>query len=544
MSEVSGPATRFLEKAAPWAPIILLALGAAIVFLLQRREFGLTLGTAAWAGAAGVACLAATRAPGRALTALVFALPILPYLRYDTWLGQALPGVLAAAVLIGTAVSPQVAWSRILRDHRRAIAVGVLAFSAMLGVSLVMVLLQRSSFLLEALGRAETGGFFLHGWAELRPQNTFPIDRAGGFLFGPVAGLAIYSLLTNSTPNQADPALRRRPLVLALLLSSAVNLLVACGQAYLPGFPLASLFHSPAGLFYNPVGLAELMTLVAPVALALAVSGSDQPWARLLAIGTLVGIALTFVPIGQRSAHLGVTAGVLAFLAVTWFLLVRHGKPAHRRVAIVAASAVLLLTLGLGGAFVRTSQWQEIGAAIADSPTSTAWLGIGLRAETNRQAFFMVNDRPLGGYGIGGFEAALPAYYDRHGPTRRRWGHALLNHPLHMVVDFGVLGLAASIWLFVGFFGPGIRTALVWLRRPSDMDLLTLGCLAGVGALLLLSVWTGEWLYDPAISIPAFMLLAVTAAGESAEDRRRPRGPVWLIVALPVTQAMLFALGR
>ena len=160
-------------------------------------------------------------------------------------------------------------------------------------------------------------------------------------------------------------------------------------------------------------------------------------------------------------------------------------------------------------------------------------------------AFFMVSDRPLGGYGIGGFQAALPAYYDRYGPLVQRSGHSLLNHPLHMLVDLGILGMTASIWIFVAFLWPALRALLMATRsgRPSDDNLTTLGLLSGIGAALLLSIWTGEWLYDPVISIPAFMLLAMLASNPAPPEGRPRTVAAWGIVAFPLGHAVLFAIG-
>ena len=262
------PATRLLEGLAPWIPIAMLVALVGIAFYLRAQELGTGIGAVAWLGVAVASGLTGTRLPSHTLTALVVVLPIAPYLRYDTWLGQALPGVIAASVLVGVSLSPATAWGQMLRDQRRAIAMAVLTFAVLLAVSLVLVLLQRSSFLLGALGREEVGGFFSTGWAVLRPQNTFPVDRSGAFLLGPVAGLAFLSLLSRAGSG-GHGHLGRDRLVGALLVTSALNVGVATGQVYIPGFPVDTLYEPTAGLFYNPVGLAELMTLAAPVALAL-----------------------------------------------------------------------------------------------------------------------------------------------------------------------------------------------------------------------------------------------------------------------------------
>ena len=240
------PATRLLEGLAPWIPIAMLVALVGIAFYLRAQELGTGIGAVAWLVVAVASGLAGTCLPSHTLTALVVVLPIAPYLRYDTWLGQALPGVIAASVLVGVSLSPATAWGQMLRDQRRAIAMAVLTFAALLAVSLVLVLLQRSSFLLGALGREEVGGFFSTGWAVLRPQNTFPVDRSGAFLLGPVAGLAFLSLLSRAGSG-GHGLLGRDRLVGALLVTSALNVGVATGQVYIPGFPVDTLYEPTAG---------------------------------------------------------------------------------------------------------------------------------------------------------------------------------------------------------------------------------------------------------------------------------------------------------
>ena len=533
-----------LTSVAPWVPVALLSASTGVAFLLKGREFGMTLSAYAWISAAVVAGLASTRTPRVMLIALVFFVPIALYFRYDTWLGHALPSVFAAAVLVGVSLSKEAAWGQLLRGSRRFVATAVLAFALLLGLSMVLVLLQRSPAVLGLLGRGEASGLFASGWTELRPQNTFPIVRGGGFLLGPVAGLAFLSFMTH-TRREGDGGLGREDLLAALLLTSALNLVIAFGQIYVAGFPVESLYPSPAGLFHNPVGLAQLMTLAAPIALALSLRPTQRRWLRSLALVTVVLVAVVFIPIQQRSAHLGVTTGVVGLLMGSAIIFSRKTGKDFRRIVVTAAVASVLLAAGLAGAYLRTPQWQQSRAAISEAPTSVAWLGIGLRGETNRMAFFMAGDRPLGGYGVGGFETALGSYYDRYDPIERRWNHALLNHPLHMVVDFGVFGLAANVLVFGAFLWPGRR------RSPSadstdgnrEVDVTNVGCVSAVGALLFLSIWTGEWLYDASISIPAFMLLALVASTWAHSGREGLAVPAWMIVALPLGHALMFALA-
>ena len=453
-------APRWLKRVAPWLPIAMLVVSASVTFILYSLQLGAGLSALGWVAASLAAGLAAARSPGRTLMALVFLLPVVPYVRYDTWLGKDLPFVIATAVLVGATLSPKAHWNQLLQDRRRYVATPILVFAALLAVSVVLVLLRRSPFIATLTGAGWTMDYFASDWVELQPQSTSPILRGGSFLLGPVAGLVFLSFLT-SARDKGQALVTRERLLVAFLLTSALNLGVACGQVFVPTFPIPTLFDRVSGLFHNPAGLALLMTLAAPVALAVSLRPTQIGWLRPLAIVNVLLIVLMFVPIQQRSAHLGVATGVACMLAASGLLFARSNKNSFRRVMAVAAVVAVLLVLVFASVFVRSTRWQQVRTAISDAPLSTAWLGIGLRQETNRMAFFMVGDRPLGGYGIGGFEAALPAYYDRYGPLVHRYEHSLLNHPLLMVVDLGVFGLVANLWLLGAFVLPPLRTVFV-----------------------------------------------------------------------------------
>ena len=539
--------TRWLTVVAPWLPIVMLVVSASVAFILAGRVVDGGQSAVWWVSASVAVGLAAARSPGGGLLLLVFLLPAVTYVRYDTWLGKDLPTVIAAAVVVGAALNPAARWGQLLRDARRQVATPVLAFAAVLAVSTVLVLLQRSPFVTTVVGWRLTGGVFAGAWPELRPQSTGPILRAGGFLLGPLCGVLCLSFLRQGQRDAALCRVSREAVVAAFLLACAANFGVACGQVFVPGFPIATLYPPVAGLFHNAGGLAQLMTLAAPVALAVSLGPTRMGWLRPLAVVTVVLVAVLFVPIQQRAAHVGVAIGVACMLGSVGLLHARRDRGGFRRVVTVTAVVAGLLVAGLAIAVPRTADWQPVRTAIRDAPFSTAWLGTGLRQETNRMAFFMVGDRPFGGYGIGGFEAALPAYYDQYGPLVRRYDHSLLNHPLHMAVDFGAFGFVANLWLLGAFVFPPIRAVVRGARRRAGhaaIDPTAIGCLAGAGAALVLSIWSAEWLYDPPISIPAFTLLALAAAPIApAEDTRRRGVTVWSTLALPMGHALMFVLG-
>ena len=524
----------------------MLVVSTTVALILRLRVEGGGISAVLWPTALLAAGLASARWPVRAIVSLLFLLPVTPYVRYETWLGKSLPAVFSAAVLVGVALSHASTWSRLLRDRRGRLATPILTFAAILAMSIVLVLLHRSPFFLGLTGAAWVQGVFARDWVTLLPQSTLPILRGGWFLLGPLAGLALLSLLTPER-GTVGGRISRDGVIGALLLTSLLNLGVACGQVYIPGFPLETLRGPVSGLFHNPNGLSLLMTLAAPVALAVSLRPHRIGWLRPVAFVTLVLVILMFVPIRQRSAHLGVITGITCTLATLGLLLARRDRKGFRQVMTLTTAIVVLLVFGVASAFERTGQWQQVRSAVRDAPLSAVWLGIGQRQELNQMAFYMVGDRPLGGYGIGGFDAALPAYYERYGPSVRLYDyHSALNHPLHVAVDLGIVGLGANLWLLGAFVLPPIRKLFARaysVESAADVDPISVGCVAAGGAAFLLSIWVGEWMYDAPLSVAAFMLLALAAPSPEMRTDATPTVAVWAILALPLVHGVLFVLG-
>ena len=133
-----GGSWRWLERAAPWVPITILVASATVAILLRVRVGGSGLSAVMWATALLTAGSVAARFPGHAVLALIFLVPVVPYFRFETWLGKLLLFVLTAGVLVGVSLSAKSSWSQLLRDRRRNLATPVLAFAGVLAVSVVV----------------------------------------------------------------------------------------------------------------------------------------------------------------------------------------------------------------------------------------------------------------------------------------------------------------------------------------------------------------------------------------------------------------------
>ena len=176
-----GGSWRWLERAAPWVPITILVASATVAIILRVRVGGSGLSAVMWATALLTAGSVAARFPGHAVLALIFLVPVVPYFRFETWLGKLLLFVLTAGVLVGVSLSAKSSWSQLLRDRRRNLATPVLAFAGVLAVSVVLVLLQRSPFLATVTGSIWIGSYLSSGWGRA-PATEHTPDTAQWWL--------------------------------------------------------------------------------------------------------------------------------------------------------------------------------------------------------------------------------------------------------------------------------------------------------------------------------------------------------------------------
>jgi putative inorganic carbon (HCO3(-)) transporter len=253
-------------------------------------------------------------------------------------------------------------------------------------------------------------------------------------------------------------------LVLALTFTAILGLVQV---AMCPGPEVTAHASTLVGRFLRKCVRARgpysiYMTLAGVLAMALTLT---LPWlARLrtrawwlgpawIVMGA--GLALTYV----RGAWLGFATGAL--VAVTG--LRRRGIALGVTVAVLVAA----LLVGLPGVSARL---QTIGSAVDDTTRDRlAMLEAGRR---------LAVQHPLIGVGPGQvkhlYPSVAPAEALRHSTSH------LHNTPLQIVVERGLLGLVAWLWIFVAFL---VRGAALLRRLPSAAlgdRAIVLGALAAV----------------------------------------------------------------
>ncbi|MGH7301524.1 MAG: O-antigen ligase family protein [Candidatus Rokuibacteriota bacterium] len=255
-------------------------------------------------------------------------------------------------------------------------------------------------------------------------------------------------------------------LVAVVAIAAVVGLLQAglCpGQQPDYGWP-RWLYHRCArarGFFSIYMTLAGVLTLVLLVALPLVIHARRMTrWLLLPWLIALVGLAATYT----RGAWLGFAAGVGTLLPMT-----RRG-----RWLLIVGLMIVGLVVFAGSQPLRQ---RLLSMSDPDDPT------LRERIFMWRSGLTMWREHPWLGVGPGGVKREY-ASYALPEAVKKRTGH-VHSTPLQILVERGVLGLAAWLAIWVGFYARAIRL----LRRlPSGADLeraLVVGSLAAITGFLI-----------------------------------------------------------
>ncbi|HSB42133.1 MAG TPA: O-antigen ligase family protein, partial [Methylomirabilota bacterium] len=187
--------------------------------------------------------------------------------------------------------------------------------------------------------------------------------------------------------------------------------------------------------------LAGVLSLVLLANLPRLLPGAALPrWLTLPWLVSLVGLLATYT----RGAWMGFAVGVLALIPATrkgsWLLL--------------GGLIVLGLTTLAGPQHLR-QRFLTMGDP--DDPT------VKERVYMWRSGLTMWRQHPSLGVGPGGVKRKYESYALPEA-VKKRTGH-VHNTPLQILVERGVLGLAAWLWIWAAFFAKGIG---LLLRLPED----------------------------------------------------------------------------
>ena len=327
-----------------------------------------------------------------------------------------------------------------LRAHDRApLAWPLLAFAAMTLLSALhsaqptIALFESKQLLGIALFLAAVNGF--HSGAEIR--------RALRWFFVAVAVVSVHALVQVWACGSGVTL----PAWAAWMLRVKLD---ACRAS--PLFRAKAFFS-----IYMTLGGSLLIGL--SLILATFAAGARTWWREQLVTGSLAGVALALTYVRNAWLGLGVAVLVLAGLTRRYVLL------------LVMLAATLL-------------------AVVVPSPLKMRVLSMTDRADpsaTERFYFWaagwhMVRDAPVLGLGPGGVKRRYPEYRD---PAARRPGTGHLhNNLLQIAAERGLLGLAAWLAIWIGFF---VRAGRIYTALPAaraDDRALVAGSLAAVAGFL------------------------------------------------------------
>jgi O-antigen ligase len=276
--------------------------------------------------------------------------------------------------------------------------------------------------------------------------------------------LAALFVIVNALP---DPATARRLATWLFIGLAAASVLALVQVAACPGPEATAHASTLAGKFlrkctrargfysiYMTLGGVLAMTLTAALP-RLARAQAEAWWLVPAWILGGAALGLTYV----RGAWLGFAAGATAAVAGL-----------GRRGLVAAVGLIVLvpaLLIGLPGVSDRL---KTIGSAADDTTRDRlAMLEAGRRLGV---------ENPIMGIGPGQLKNVYPSVAPAEA-LRRSTSH-LHNTPLQIVVERGIVGLAAWLWIFVAFL---VRGMAIWRALPADAGgdrALVLGSLAAV----------------------------------------------------------------
>ncbi len=228
--------------------------------------------------------------------------------------------------------------------------------------------------------------------------------------------------------------------------------------------------------------------------------GSFRPWAVPAWLITLAGLAATLT----RGAWIGFASGVLAFLPTT-----RRG-----RWLLVGGLLVLAMAALAGPAHLR-----DRFASMADPHDPT----VREREYMWRSGLAMWREHPWLGSGPGGVKREYRRYVIPEA-IKTRTGH-VHSAPLQILVERGVIGLAAWLWIWVAFYA---RVIALLRRLPAGARhewALVAGSLAAVTGFLIGGL--SEYNFgDSEVVLVAWTVMALPFVVERGYPSDRP-SPMW-----------------
>ncbi len=352
----------------------------------------------------------------------------------------------------------------------------------------------------------------------------------------------LYFLITNNVRTKED----RRKIISALYLSTTLVCIYGIYQyfqgldrardvvdiyhsgKYSPEFMMRLHTQKAFSTFVFPPALAGFLILVMPLSISVCLTSKARlKWicfySPLLILFCLI---LTFSKGGWLSGLLSVL--VFGFI---WLVVIKEA----RRIVVLIGLAIPILIFTFLLVFDYLPQATLSGFINSFVVRSGYWKAVPP----------MVQDYLLIGSGPGTFGTIYPGYRLLLG-RETQMAH---NNYLQILVETGIIGFIAFLWLSARFLKRGIR--LIMEEKTRKEKILLLGYFAGVSGFLIHSL-VDFGLYIPGIATTVFIFLALMVSPTQATARVAPTQKensfaiklFLTIVILFVTTYMLFVVRR
>lgn len=232
------------------------------------------------------------------------------------------------------------------------------------------------------------------------------------------------------------------------------------------------------------------------------------------------GVSRRPVTFAMFDELLGPTGILLLGWSVILVAVIMTGSRFGAAASLAGVAAVLLMAMTSGRLPARIVTWPFViaGVAIALVIGTTGDLlfsrldgldaSIEVRAAIYRDVMAAIGERPLVGYGAGGFADAFAAFQGEEVPFTNRWSYAH-NSYLELAFEFGLVVAVVLLLLLAALVAPIVGNAL---SRRDD----SVAALAAAGALVVLGMHS---LVDFPLQMQAVALtLAVLLAAARAQS--------------------------
>ena len=307
-------------------------------------------------------------------------------------------------------------------------------------------------------------------------------------------------------PEDADRFLWALSVVVAAAAAVGLLQVSLCPSPTAPELSPRWLYHrcDRARAFFSIyMTLAGILTMVLLATLPRVLPGrAFRAWALPPWLISLAALIATFT----RGAWAGFAAGALALL------------PAARRRTrwlivgglVVVVAALLAMPYQVRVRFLTLNELRHRVLTMADPHEA----GVTERLHMWRSGLAMWREHPLLGVGPGGVKREYPRYALPEA-VKKRTGH-VHNTPLQILVERGILGLAAWLWIFGAFYVQAIGLLRRLPRESAQERALVAGSLAAITGFLIGGM--SEYNFgDTEVVLVAWTLVALPFVVEAGE---------------------------